>query len=509
VTGLRSRGAAVAGLVLLLVAWEAAGRAGLADGFVLTPGDAIRPLLDPAGRSTYLRAATATFGAAATGLLYGGALAIASALVSDQVPALRAHVDRVAALANSAPWVAVGPVVLLVAGSGAGPAAIAAIAVFFYIFVATARGLGASSRSAHEWFSSLGAGRLRRLVSLQLPRSLPLVAEGLKLAAPAALAGAVYGEWYGAERGLGVLLVSGMRSARPEPVWASALVAAGGGLVAYGVFSALQLALRRRFGAGIAGHTPVVTRAHPLRATIEVGVFVAALLGLWQAWIKLGAVSPLVAPGPSRVLDDLRSSPAAYLAATGHTLGTAGLGLAIGSLLGVALAIACWWSVLVAGIAVPGLVLLVATPLVALFPLFARVFGYSGSTVVVIAAVMVLLPGFVYARAGLAAGLRSHRDMARSFGADRRALFTAVVIPSALPHLATGLRIAAGSSVVAAVVAESLIGTAGLGVDFTYAYSLLQMPRAFGAALMIIAVSLAVFAAFGQLERLVHRRFTF
>jgi NitT/TauT family transport system permease protein len=98
--------------------------------------------------------------------------------------------------------------------------------------------------------------------------------------------------------------------------------------------------------------------------------------------------------------------------------------------------------------------------------------------------------------------------MARSFGASRAALFGAVIVPSALPHLATGLRIAASSSVVAAVVAESLIGSAGLGVDFTYSYSLLRMPRAFGAALLIVAVSLLVFTAFGWLERAVHRRFS-
>ncbi|MFI7588770.1 ABC transporter permease [Spongisporangium articulatum] len=501
----RQRFSVLAGVMLLLTLWELAGRAHLADGFVLTPAEAVRPLLDDP--RVYRRAAEATFTAAAKGLLYGGGLAVLAALIADQVPPLRASADRVAALANSAPWVAVGPVVLLVAGSGAGPVAIAAIAVFFLIFVGTARGLAASPRAAHEWFTSLGAGRFRRLLTLQVPRSLPLVVEGLKLAAPAALAGAVFGEWYGAERGLGVLLVGGMRNARPEPLWAAALLCAAGGLAAYGALALIGLLLRRWFGSTIAGHEPP-SRPHPVRTVVEATLFVVVLVGAWQAWITLGEVSPLVAPGPQRVFDDLRGDPGAYLAAVGHTGVTAGLGLAIGGGLAVLLAVLCWWSAVVAGIAVPGLVLMAATPLVALFPLFARVFGYSGGTVVVITSVMVLLPGFVYTRAGLAAAVAGHRDMARAFGADRRSLFTSVVVPSALPHLATGLRIAAGSSVVAAVVAESLIGRAGLGVDFTYAYSLLKMPRAFGSALVIVAVSLVVFALFGRLERLVHRRFS-
>ncbi|TQS41115.1 ABC transporter permease [Cryptosporangium phraense] len=502
----RGRIAVGGGIVLLVALWEAAGRAGLADGFVLTPGAAVAPLLDPADRGLYARAAASTFRAAALGLAYGGGLAMLAAVIADQVPVLRSAVDRLAALANSAPWVAVGPIVLLVAGADAGPVAIAAIAVFFYVFVATARGLSASSRANHEWFTSLGAGRLRRLTSLQVPRALPLVVEGLKLAAPAALAGAVYGEWYGAERGLGVLLVNGMRAARPEPIWAAALVCAAGGLVAYGVLAGVQLAARRYLGATIAGHA-VAPRGRGALTVFEGIAFAVLAIGAWEAWIRLGQVSPLVAPGPDRVWDDLRDSPGAYLSAIGHTLGTAGLGLLIGGVLGVGLAVACWWSRVVAGLTVPGLVLLAATPLVALFPLFARVFGYSGGTVVVITSFMVLLPGFVYTRAGLEAGLAGHREMARSFGGGRRALFGVVLVPSALPHLATGLRIAAGSAVVAAVVAESLIGTAGLGVDFTYAYSLLQMPRAFGAAVTIIVVSLGVFAAFGAVERVVHRRF--
>ena len=46
------------------------------------------------------------------------------------------------------------------------------------------------------------------------PGGWPSLVDGLKLAAPAALAGAIFGEWYGAERGLGVLLISGMQGGR-------------------------------------------------------------------------------------------------------------------------------------------------------------------------------------------------------------------------------------------------------------------------------------------------------
>jgi ABC-type nitrate/sulfonate/bicarbonate transport system permease component len=62
--------------------------------------------------------------------------------------------------------------------------------------------------------------------------------------------------------------------------------------------------------------------------------------------------------------------------------------------------------------------------------------------------------------------------------------------------------------VIAAVVGETLIGREGLGVEFSYAYNQLLLRRAFGAALVVVVVSLVVFAAAGKFERAVHARWT-
>ncbi len=81
-----------------------------------------------------------------------------------------------------------------------------------------------------------------------------------------------------------------------------------------------------------------------------------------------------------------------------------------------------------------------------------------------------------------------------------------MVFPAAVPRMATGLRLAVASSVVAAVVGESLIGRQGLGVDFTYAYNLNHPASAFGAAVVIVVVSLVVFALATAGEAFVHAR---
>jgi len=143
-----------------------------------------------------------------------------------------------------------------------------------------------------------------------------------------------------------------------------------------------------------------------------------------------------------------------------------------------------------------------------LFPLFARIFGYGPGTVRILAAVMVFYPVFVYARSGLTATRESTLDVVDSLGGSNSRRFRLVVVPEAVPHVASGLRIAAGSAVIAAVVGESLIGRDGLGVEFSYAYQLLNLPRAFGAALVIVVVSVVVFSIAGWCEQFVHRRWS-
>ena len=85
--------------------------------------------------------------------------------------------------------------------------------------------------------------------ALQLPGCWPALLDGLKLAAPASLAGAIFGEWYGARRGLGVLLIGAMQAGRADRLWAASLLSAGCGLTAFAVFALARRVLVARYGA--------------------------------------------------------------------------------------------------------------------------------------------------------------------------------------------------------------------------------------------------------------------
>jgi sulfonate transport system permease protein len=500
------------GLGVLVALWIIGGRAGWAGGMIVTPAEAVEPIVGDSW-DVYARATGATAWAAFRGLVIGGTLAFLAALAATGIPAVRRSITRLAAVANAAPWVAVAPCLLVVLGRDRGPVAVAAIAVFFFVFVSTTVGLSAAPTAGHDVANALGAGRARRVWSVQLPAAWPSVLDGVKLAAPAALAGAVFGEWYGAERGIGVLLITAMQGGRPEQLWAASLLAAACGLLAFGVVAASRSVVARRFGGLIAQHVepPAPRHGRLRRAVVEalaIAAFAVAALTIWWAWIELADVSPLVVPRPSAVWDDLTAAPGEYVSAAWATLGTAASAFAIGAVFGVLAAVVASRIPLLAGMTVPVVILLAATPLVALFPLFARVLGYGPGTVRALAAVMVFYPVFVYTRSGLSAAPVSTLDVVDALGASPSRRFRLVTVPEAVPHAVSGLRIAAGSAVIAAVVGETLIGREGLGVEFSYAYQLLELPRAFGAALVIVVISVTVFAAAGWAERAVHRRWT-
>jgi NitT/TauT family transport system permease protein len=321
----------------------------------------------------------------------------------------------------------------------------------------------------------------------------------------------VFGEWYGARRGLGVLLITAMQAGRADRLWAASLLSAACGVIAFGVLSLVRAIAANRYGTG-------VTQAQASRPTASGGLrhvateiatvvlLVGVLIAAWWAWIEARNISAIVVPPPSRVFDDIVSNPGDYASAAWNTLFTAAIALLIGSVVGLVAALISARFELLAGMTVPVIVVLAATPLVALFPLLARVLGYNPTTVWVLAAVLVFYPVFVFTRSGLTAASPAALDVVDSLGGTKGTRYRSVVLPSAIPHIASGLRIAAGSAVIAAVVGESLIGREGLGVEFAYSYNTLELPRAFGAAVVIVAISVVVFALAGRFERTVHDR---
>jgi NitT/TauT family transport system permease protein len=234
---------------------------------------------------------------------------------------------------------------------------------------------------------------------------------------------------------------------------------------------------------------------------------VLLLLIAWESWVVLNRFNPIVMPTPVAVLNDLATFPGVYLRNVGSTLLVAVFGLVVGMLVGTGLAVAAWFSSIAAGLLNPLTVLFSSVPVVALIPVIARLLGYDTSTVLAIVVIITFFPSFVFASSGLRSPPPGAEDLFRVLGASRLSVLARLALPSAMPNLAIAFKLAAAHAILAAMVAEFLMGTTGLGYLFAKTKADFQTEQAFGASLVATVISAAAFLAAGWVEKKVRDRY--
>jgi NitT/TauT family transport system permease protein len=228
---------------------------------------------------------------------------------------------------------------------------------------------------------------------------------------------------------------------------------------------------------------------------------VLAIVLLWELWVSLSRLNTIVMPRPLDVVYDIVAAPGVYVASTAQTLLLAAAGLIFGMTIGTGLAILTWLSRILAGLLTPLGLIFASVPVVALIPVLARIFGYDIRTVLAIVVIISFFPAFVFTSAGLRALPPGSDDLFQVLGARtlRRLWFLAV--PAAVPEWAVALRLAAANSILAAMVAEFLMGTSGLGHLFHAARTDLDMSRALGASAVATVISVVSFLAASRFEK--------
>ena len=497
---------------VLLVGWEVVGQTE-AFGRGWPPfTDVLESLSED--REILLRAGLGTIWDAVRGFAAGLALGVSLAVVGLLITPLRRGIGRLATVVNSIPWIALGPLIVMVFSSSATPLVFASLAVFFSSFIAVSSGFNLVSRSHQDVFTVLGASRISRFSRLEIPAVLPSIVYAAKLGAPAAMFGVVFGEWFGTtEPGLGLVMVVALQQFFTARLWAAAGLTAFIAIVAFGFFALIEELVRRRdfsvrqdvrdlagSGASKEGYresTAWRERLVDIALTVWPFVFVIAF---WQYAVTKWEVSPIVAPTPWSVVTDIAANPATYLDYTFNTLQMAAVGLLIGSLIGLVAALASWLSPVLKGMLTTPMIIMYSVPLVATVPIMARVIGYTRTTVVAVAALVSMFPTFVLVTSGFRSTPPGADDVLSVMGARRLARLRHLALPSAVPDLLTALRLNGALAIVAAILGEFLTGRDGLGWLFAISYAGLEMPRAWGSAVVIVILSVVVYVGASRLE---------
>ena len=235
-------------------------------------------------------------------------------------------------------------------------------------------------------------------------------------------------------------------------------------------------------------------------------VLIAVLLGAWEAACRALAIPAYLLPAPSGIWQAFLASWPLLLASAWATLSTALLALAIASVVACALALAVSLNGVLEDAVRPIAVTLQVTPLVAIAPLVTIWAGidHPERAVIGLAAVVAFFPIFSGALTGLKA---VDPDLARLFdlyGATPLQRLTRLRLPSAVPALLEGHKVAAGLAVIGAVVAEFVAGSGGaqgLAWRILEAYNRLQTAKVFAALVALAVLGVALHAVMERLER--------
>ena len=165
---------------------------------------------------------------------------ILSALV-DFLPRLRRALFPLLVASQTLPLVAIAPLVVLWFGFGLVPKILlVALVTFFPMMVALVEGYASTSSEIAQMLAAMGAGRWRIFRLARLPSALPYFFAGLRISITYAVVGAIFAEYAGAAKGLGIYMLSAKNNFRPDLVLAAVAVSSALTLALFGLAVLLQ-----------------------------------------------------------------------------------------------------------------------------------------------------------------------------------------------------------------------------------------------------------------------------
>jgi NitT/TauT family transport system permease protein len=249
-------------------------------------------------------------------------------------------------------------------------------------------------------------------------------------------------------------------------------------------------------------------RLHHLAAPL---LLVGLLLAGWEGAVRALEIPAYLLPAPSAVALALVDNAPLLLASAATTLGMALWALVIASLAACALALIVALSPLLESAVRPLAVVLQVTPIVAIAPLVNIWAGldHPQRAVIGLAAVVAFFPIFSGAITGLKAVDADLERLFQLYGSSRLQRLLRLRLPSAVPFLLEGHKVAAGLAVIGAVVAEFVSGSGGaqgLAWRLLEAANRLQTAKMFAALLLLGLMGAAAHGLFQVLESWTLRR---
>lgn len=242
------------------------------------------------------------------------------------------------------------------------------------------------------------------------------------------------------------------------------------------------------------------------RSVAMAGLFVI-VVAIWDLVTRMGWVSPIILPSPGETLADLifvgqnLITGQYMLEALWTTTLTVFYGFVIATVIGFSLGVLVGETKFGERAVMPYLVAIDTMPKVAFAPLFIAWLGFDISSKVALAAFIATFPIVVATAAGLYAASENERMLFKSIGASRMQTLLRLKLPTGLPYMFTGLKIAAVGVMAGAITGEFLGGGKGFGALIRQSASQMNTPRVFALILYLSLLGLALYFTVAWIQR--------
>ncbi len=227
-------------------------------------------------------------------------------------------------------------------------------------------------------------------------------------------------------------------------------------------------------------------------------VFITLLL-IWEMVAVLFHLPSYILPTPFEVIKTLYFQKNLLLHEAIPTVTETLCGLILGIIIGSFTAILMAFVRPVSYWLLPSLIISQAIPTFAIAPLLVIWFGYGMASKIVTTIIMLFFPITSAFYDGLKQTDSGFLDLAKTMQAKKSRIFWFIRIPAALPHLASGIRVATVIAPIGAIIGEWVGSSHGLGFLMLNANARMQIDLMFAALFVIMAFSLLLYFAVNQL----------
>lgn len=231
-------------------------------------------------------------------------------------------------------------------------------------------------------------------------------------------------------------------------------------------------------------------------------VGLVVIVAAWQAYVDVFNVNPVVLPSPAAIFEATVVHFSELVRHTWPTFVECILGFALAIGIGIPIAVALSSSTILNLTLYPILIAMQSVPKVAVAPIILVWFGLGIESKLAIAFLVAFFPIVVDTATGLNATPVGLLELAKSLRASRWQIFWKVQLPSALPFVFAGAKVAVTLTVIGAVIGEFVGSNEGLGNLLLTANSQLNGPLAWAALVWLSALGMALFGAVALAERI-------